>query len=346
MYRLEHSEYIYALLLIPVLTGIYLFMNHRKRKLLKEFGEASLVKQLMPDVSVAGRHWKFILSMLAFALLTAGIINPQVGTRLEETKREGVDIIIALDVSNSMNAEDIRPNRLERAKQAIYRMIENLQEDRVGIIVFAGKAYIQLPLTSDFGAAKLFLSNIGTDMIPTQGTAIGEAIELAEKSFSTEDKKHKALIIITDGENHEGDLSAIASAAAEKGIIIHSIGMGSAEGTPIPVYAGNTIAGFKKDNQGNTVMTRLDETTLMEIAQTGKGMYVRASNSDDGLKTILAEIDKMEKKKFGSKAYAGYIDRFQYFLAAAFLCMLIEMLVSERKSPWLKKINLFGEEKK
>jgi Ca-activated chloride channel family protein len=321
-------------------------MMRWKRKAMERFGDSSLMERLFPNVSKSKILLKFIFIVLAFCLLVIGIANPQIGTRLETVKREGVDIMIALDISNSMLAEDIMPNRMERSKQAIYRLIEKLDNDRIGIIIFAGRAYVQLPLTTDMGAAKLFLSNINTDIIPAQGTAIGDAIELAAKSFGSKDKKHKALIIITDGENHEDDAISEAKKASEEGVIIHTIGMGSPNGTPIPLYKNNARAGYRKDGDGNTILTKLDESTLMQIAAAARGEYIRATNSDDGLKLILNQITKMEKKNFGVKEFADYVDRFQYFLFAALLLMIAEFFVTERKSKWLVKINLFGEEKK
>ncbi|HEX8548036.1 MAG TPA: VWA domain-containing protein [Cytophagaceae bacterium] len=338
MIRLAHQEYLYALGLIPVFIILFLFMRVWRKKLLARFGEKELVKKLSPDVSNTKPWLKFILIALTFGLIILGIAGPQMGTKLEEVKREGVDIIIALDVSNSMLAQDIRPDRLERSKQAIARVIEKLQNDRIGIIVFAGRAYVQLPLTSDFGAAKLFLSTINTDIIPTQGTAVGAAIDLAIKSFGNNIKKHKALVIITDGENHEDDAVKAAKAAADEGIIIHTIGMGSMSGGPIPTYKNKVQTGFLKDNNGNTVVTKLDEGILREIAETGKGKFVRASNSEDGMGVVLGEISRMEKKNFGTKMYTDYEHRYQYFLALALLLLLIEFVVGERRSKWFQSI--------
>ena len=346
MYRLENGIYLYALLSLPLIILFYFAMMRWKRKAMEHFGDSSLIERLFPNISKSKIFLKFILIILAFTILVIGIANPQIGTRLETVKREGVDIMIALDVSNSMRAEDIMPDRLERSKQAIYRLIEKLDNDRIGIIIFAGRAYIQLPLTTDMGAAKLFLANITTDLIPTQGTAIGDAIELASTSYGTKDKKHKALIIITDGENHEDDAINAAKKASEEGIIIHTIGMGSPMGTPIPLFKNNVRSGYRKDADGNTILTKLDESALMQIAAAGKGEYIRATNSDDGLKLILDQIAKMEKKNFGVKEFADYVDRFQYFLFAAFLLLVAEFFVTERKSKCLVKINLFGEGKK
>lgn len=316
-----------------------------RKKALKAYGDISIIQQLFPDVSNVKRVWKFLFFTLAFALLIIGIVNPQVGTKLEEVKRKGADLMICLDVSNSMKAEDLHPNRLEKSKQAISKLLDKLEGDRIGIIVFGGEAYVQLPITTDYSAAKLFLESINTEMIPTQGTAIGAAIDLSMESFGKDEGKNKAIVIITDGENHEDDAVKIAEKAAEKGIAIHTIGMGSAEGVPIPVYKGNVREGYRKDKEGNTIVTKLDEKTLQEIAGAGNGIYVRASNSDAGLNSVLDAINRLEKKQFESRMYSDYEDRFQWFIAAAFLFLLIETFLTERKSKFYKRLNLFGNEK-
>lgn len=244
MFRFAHSIYLYALAAIPLFLLLFALMLRWRHVAIKKIGDRILIKKLMPDASVPKYWLRFVVIILAFAALVVGIANPQIGTKLEEVKREGVDIVIALDVSNSMRAEDIRPNRLERSKQAISRLVDKLQNDRIGIVVFAGTAFVQLPITNDFAAAKLFLSTIEPDMLATQGTAIGAAIELASNSFDKKDKKFKSLIIITDGENHEDDALGEAKKAAEQGIIIHTIGMGSIAGGPIPIYRNNAQSGI------------------------------------------------------------------------------------------------------
>ena len=354
MLRLAHSEFLYALAAVPLFILLFFVMIRWKKKVLKRFGDHALVQKLLPDVSPARLRFKLSLILLAFVFLVIGIADPQIGNKLEEVKREGVDIIIALDVSNSMKAEDIKPNRLERAKQAVSRMIDKLQNDRIGIIVFAGQAYTQLPLTTDYGAAKLFLSSVDCDMIPSQGTAIGAAIDLAYDSFTAlpeeseqqqKKLKHQALVIITDGENHEDDAAGSAKKAAEAGIVIHTIGMGSPEGAPLPLYRNGQISGYRKDASGNTVVSKLDESILQQIAAGAGGQFIRASSSNDGLDAILKEISTMEKKNFGMKIYTDYEDRFQYFIGIALLILLIDLLISERRSKTLAKINLFGEKK-
>lgn len=345
MYQLEHKFYLYALGLIPLFILIYMLVNIWRKRALKNYGDMSVIEQLFPDVSRSKRFLKFILFTTAFTFLIIGIVNPQVGTKLEEVKRKGADLMICLDVSNSMKAEDLQPNRLEKAKQAISKLLDKLEGDRIGIVVFAGQAYVQLPITTDYSAAKLFLESINTDLIPTQGTDIGAAIDLSFESFGKDEGKNKAIVIITDGEDNEAGAVKAAEAAAEKGITIHTIGMGSAEGTPIPLYKGNVREGFRKDKEGNTIVTKLNEQTLQEIAAAGNGIYVRASNSDAGLNNVLDAINKLEKKQFDSKMYSDYEDRFQWFVSAALLLLVIEIFLSERKSKLYQRLNLFGNDK-
>jgi Ca-activated chloride channel homolog len=343
MIRFAHTEYLYALALLPVLLLIFLWAVRRRRKALELFGNPVLVKQLMPTAGKYKRGLKFVLVLWAILFLIFGIANPQIGTKLEEIRREGVDLIIALDVSSSMKAEDIKPNRLESAKQEISRMLDKLQNDRIGLIVFAGDSYLQLPLTGDYSAARLMLSTIDVDVVPVPGTAIGSAIHLAMKSFVEGEKKHKVIVIITDGENHEDDAITAAKDAHTEGVVIHTIGMGSLEGAPIPMYQNNTQVGFKKDGEGNTVITKLDELALQQIADAGGGKYFRASNRQDELDAVLKDIQAMEKKEFGAKVFTEYEDRFQYFIGAALILLIVEFFISERKNRWLAKWKLFRE---
>ena len=345
MFRFENIHYLYGLALIPVFILVALLIRSWRKKALLRLADANLVNALIPDFSRFKVGVKLFFFCLAFFFLIVGIANPQNGSRLEEIKREGVDLIIALDVSNSMRAEDLSPNRLENAKLAISRLIDNLHDDRIGVVVFAGQAYVQLPITTDYAAAKLFLDNISTDMIPTQGTAIGSAIELAVNSFDAKSGNSKAIIVITDGENHEDDAVKAAELAAEKGIAVHTIGMGSPDGAPIPLYQNGHQVGFRKDNSGTTVITRLDETTLQQIAAMGHGSFVRANNSQAGLNVIFDQINKMQKKEFGTKVYTDFDDHFQVFLLLALVFFIIEVLISETVSKWWVKLDLFGKNK-
>ena len=334
MYRLDHIEFLYGLGAIPVLILLFVLTRIWRKNALKKFGDAEIISGMMPGVSPSKHTLRFILFLAAILFLIFGLVNPQIGSRLEEIKREGSDIIICLDVSNSMKAEDFKPNRLEKAKQAIEKLIDKLNTDRIGIIVFAGEAYVQLPITTDYAAAKLFLETVDCDAVPVQGTVISNAIELAEKSFGSEEGKNKAIIIISDGESHDDDAIAAAKEASEKGIVIHTIGIGSPEGVPIPMYKNKVQMGFRKDKDGNTVVTKLNESALEEISSAGNGVYIRATQGEIGLLSLQDRISKMEKKTFDAKVYTDYEDRFQIFIAIALFFLLIESILTERKSKW------------
>jgi Ca-activated chloride channel homolog len=269
-------------------------------------------------------------------------MNPQVGSRLEEAKREGVDIIVAIDVSRSMMAEDIKPNRLERAKMSVSRLIDRLEGDRIGIVVFAGSAITQVPLTSDHHAARMMLRTISTNSMAAQGTAIGSAIQRAVMSFSDEDLTNKVLIILSDGENHMDDPLQASREARQKGLTIHTVGIGTSGGAPIPVYRDGQLSGFFRDSQGNTVVSRYDEASLRQIAQHGGGVFREGVGSDLGLTSILDEIKLMEKEEFDSLVFADYEGRFHYFVALALIALMIETLIFERKNKWLNRIKLFN----
>lgn len=342
MFRFEHIEFLWAIAFVaPFLLLVAFFYHQWKKNKLKAFSNTAIIERLMPNVSKTLPKVKFSLFFLAFISLMIGLANLQFGTKMEEVKREGVDLMIALDVSNSMLAEDLSPNRLERAKRAIYQLIEKLQNDRLGIIIFAGDAYVQLPITTDYSSAKLFLESIGTDIVPVQGTAIGTAIDLALKSFDYENGTSKAIVVITDGENHEDDAKEMAAQAVEREVIVHTIGMGSEAGAPLPIYQNGRQVGFRTDNNNTTVISKLNEVMLQEIAQAGNGTYVRATNANAGLDVIMNEINKMEKKEFGSKVFKDYDDRFQIFLLISLAFLGLEFFISKRKSTKLDKIKLF-----
>ena len=346
MIRFANTEYLYLLLFLVVFILIFWLYNIWRKKARKRFGDERIVNSLIPNESVSKPYIKFIVITIAFVLIVIGIINPQVGSKLEKVKREGIDLMLVLDVSNSMLAEDIKPNRLERSKMAISSLVNKLEGDRIGIIIFAGNAYKQLPLTTDYAAARLFLSAVDTKIVPSQGTAIGEAIDLAVASF--DDGEHnKAIIVITDGENHEDDAIGAATSASELGIKVFTIGMGLPEGSPIPLYNqyGNQT-GFKKDRQGQTVITKLNEDMLRQIAAAGDGSYARANNASTGLRKIFDDISEIEKKEIETKQFTDYEDRFQYYLGAAFLLLLLELLISDRKASWANKFDFFKIEKK
>lgn len=334
MLRFAHPEYLYALLILPLLIAIYIWSRQARKRSLRKLGNPELLQQLMPAAAKYKRRIKFGLLLLSLALLIIALANPQIGTKLETVKREGVDIMIALDVSNSMLAEDFKPNRLENAKRQISLMLDHLENDRIGIVVFAGASFLQLPLTTDYSAARLFLSAVDTDIVSVQGTAIGSAIRMAMQSFVQGERKYKVIVVISDGENFEDDALDAAKEAAAAGIAIHTIGMGSPQGVPIPVYQKGVQVGFKKDNEGNVVITRLDEVLLQRIADTSKGKYIRAGVRQDELNTIFKQIEGMEKKQIAAKMYTEFEDRFQYPLFAALILLLIEFFLSERKLEW------------
>jgi len=341
MFRFENSGYLWGMLIIPILTVFYIWSRIARKRALRRFGNEEILKFLMPFASRFRPMLKFSVLMLSLAFIIAGIAGPQYGSKLKKVKREGIELIIALDVSNSMLAEDIQPNRLDRSKLAISRLVDKLKDDKIGLIVFAGDAYTQLPITSDYNSAKLFLNSVNTQIVPKQGTAIGAAIALAMRSFAPGSKANKAIIVITDGENHEDDAVSVAKSAVENGIVVHTIGMGLPQGSPIPVLR-NGAKEYLKDNQGNVVITKLDETMLEQIATAGDGVYVRANNAQVGLNTLFDEINKLEKTEMESLVYSDYEDQFQYFFAIGLFLILLEFVILERKNKFLKNIKLFA----
>ncbi len=340
MFRFAHPEYLWGLLLIPALTVLFVIARIMRRRALKKFGDPALISYLTPSASVWRPVFKFILLMIALSMFIAGTARPQFGSKLKKVKREGVEIVIALDVSNSMLAEDIKPNRLERAKRAIDRLISKLKDDKIGLIVFAGDAYTQLPITTDYNSAQLFLSSVNTQIVPKQGTAIGAAIEMAVRSFTPNPESSKAIIVITDGENHEDDAISAAEEAHKTGIVVHAIGMGLPQGAPIPVVNGEQ-GDYRKDRDGNVVITRLDEITLEKIATAGGGVYIRANTAQVGLDELFDEINKMNKTEMESRTFSEYEEQFQYFFAAGLILLLLEFFILERKNKYLRRIKLF-----
>jgi Ca-activated chloride channel family protein len=346
MLRFAHTIYLWGLLLIPIFLLLYVLVTRWKKKALASLGDRAVVDNMMPQVSFSRPWVKFILFAVAFGFLVLGLADPQIGSKMEEEKRKGADLMILLDVSNSMMAQDMAPSRLENAKQAIAQLIDNLHSDRIGLIVFAGEAYVQLPMTTDYSAAKLFLSTINTNMVPTQGTAIGAAIDLGMKSFDFKDGTGKAMIIITDGENHEDDAVAAAKNATGQDVMVNVIGIGSPDGAPIPIYQGNKQVGFHTDSAGHNVVSKLNEDMGKEIAAAGNGAYVRATNSNSGLGIVMDQINKVQRKTYDAKSFKDFEDRFQFFLGFAFLCLVIEFFVTNRKSLRFSKLKLFEVEGK
>ncbi len=336
MFRFASPEYLYLLLLIPALAGVYIYAIGRRRANLARFGEASTLRALMPELSPRRSRHKFILLLLALSFAVLALARPQFGSKLREVKRTGIEIMLCVDVSNSMLAKDFEPNRLERTKHAIGRLLEGLQNDQVGLVVFAGDAYMQLPITSDYLTARSFVDQVSTDMVSRQGTAIGKAIDLAASSFSENSEGSRVIIVISDGENHEDDPIAAAVRAMDKGIKIYTIGIGTPEGAPIPL--GDD---FIRDEKGEIVVTHLDEQTLKETALTTGGAYIRADNRSVGLQEIIAQVNKTEKQSLSSMVFEEYNEQFQYLAAIALALLILECFVLPRKNRLLARFNIF-----
>ena len=323
------SKYLFLLLLIPLFIIIQTVVLKLRKRRLEKFGDGALVKELMPSYSKAKVWLRLSLFLLAFFFFVLGISRPQMGAILKEHKTRGAEVMIVLDVSNSMLAEDYSPNRLERAKLAISRVVDKLRDDRIGLVVFAGNSFVQLPITTDYVSAKMFLGSISTESIPIQGTAIGDAISTALRSFSAQSDRSRAIIVITDGENHEDDPVAAASQAAEMGVRVFTIGIGSPEGKMIP-FEGD----YLRDKEGNPVVTRLDEAVLQDVAAAGKGLYVRAGNSEFGLNPIIEEIARLDDEEYNSIVFEEYDELYMYFFAMALFFFVLEMLIGERRSKY------------
>lgn len=342
MFRFEEPSYLYLLFLIPILVLFYIYSNYRKRRAIRLFGDPVLMQQLMPDVSRFRPDVKFGILILALSLFSLLLARPQFGSKLETVKRKGVEVIIALDISNSMLAQDIQPSRLEKAKRLISKLVDGMENDKIGMIVFAGDAFTQLPITSDYISAKMFLETISPELISKQGTAIGAAINLAARSFTPQDGVGKAIIVITDGENHEGGAVEAAKAAAEKGIQVNVLGIGMPEGAPIPISGTND---FRRDREGNVVVTRLNESMCQDIAKDGKGIYIRVDNSNSAQKAIEQEINKMAKSDIETKVYTEFNEQFQSIAWIILILLFVEILVLERKNPLFRNIHLFSNKK-
>ena len=343
MYQLEEKIWFWAFIIMPVMLMVFLWTFFWKKRIQKSFGSAVVLKRLSPDLSFFKSSLKFITLCLAVGFLVIGLINPKIGTKLETIKREGVDIVFAIDVSKSMLAEDVAPNRLEKSKQLVTQIINNLASDRVGIIAYAGKAFPQLPITTDYASAKMFLQSMNTDMLSSQGTAINEAIELSRNYFDDEEQTNRVLIIISDGEDHN-DLSVeVAEAASEEGIKIYTIGVGSEKGGPIPLKRNGVVMSYKKDQNNETIITKLNEETLRLIANEAKGGYINGGQTADVVEQIRAVLSAMDKKEFEAKEFAEYKDQFQWFLGIGLFFLILDVLLLERKTAWLKRLNLFNE---
>lgn len=338
MFRFAHPEFLFLLLLIPVLIGVFIYTRIQKRRNIIKFGNPDLLAGLMPNVSKVRPQVKFYLQLTAILLLIIVIAQPQFGTKMEKEKRKGIEVMIALDVSNSMLAQDVLPSRLENAKQVLSKLIDDMNNDKIGLVVFAGDAYTQLPITVDYVSAKMFLSTISPQLVPRQGTAIGSAIDLAIKSFGPKSKTARAIIVITDGENHEDDAVGAAKLAADNNIVVDVIGMGKSDGAPIPVPG---TMSFMKDKEGNVVVSKLNEQMCKEIAAAGKGIYVHADNSNGAYRVITKELDKLAKSDIRSSVFSEYNEQFQSFALLALLILVIDFFVFDRKNKRLSKFKIF-----
>lgn len=337
MFRFENPAFLYLLIIIPVIIVIRL-LEMRKRKLkLKKFGDLSLLKQLMPDVSSSRKSLKFWLMIAALALLIVMLARPQMGTKISQEKRKGIEVIISLDISNSMRAEDVVPSRLDKSKMLVENMVDNFTNDKVGLVVFAGDAFIQLPITSDYVSAKMFLQNTDPSLIATQGTDLAGAIELSSKSFTQQDKVGRAILIITDGEDHEGGAIEAAEKARKNGIRVFVLGVGSTKGSPVPDGNG----GYMKDNSGQEVISALNEEMCKQVAQAGGGAYIHVDNTSLAQRQINDELTKLQKGDISSVVYSEYDEQFQAVGILVLILLIIEMLILERKNPFFKKIKLF-----
>lgn len=332
------------LAVVPVFIGLYIWYTRRKRRQLAEFGDPALVSELMPNASRIRPNVKFSILMVALVLLILAAARPQYGQREQTVKRQGIEAIIALDISNSMMAEDVAPCRLDRAKQMLSKMIDQMVDDKVGLVVFAGEAYTQLPITCDYVSAKMFLNSITPDLIKTQGTAIGAALNTAIQSFGSEETDaSRVIILITDGENHEDDAAAVAARAKEMGIKVMVVGIGKPEGSPIPIPGTNN---FRKDRQGNVVVSRLNEDMCREIAKAGNGIYVRCDNTNTAMRALQKEIDTLATTEIETKVYTEYNEQFQSFVLVALLLLVIDFFIFNRKNKSLTRLDIFNEEKK
>lgn len=341
LFRFANIEMLWLLVLVPVFVVAYVLYARRKRRRLEAFGDPQLVAELMPNASRVRPTVKFSLLMVAFTLLCFAAARPQYGQREQTVKRQGIEAVIALDISNSMMAEDVVPNRLERAKQMLSKMIDRMVDDKVGLVVFAGEAFTQLPITCDYVSAKMFLSNIDPSLIKTQGTAIGDALSTSIRAFGAEQSEaNRAIVLITDGENHEDDAVAVATRAKEAGIKILVVGIGKPEGAPIPIPGTND---FRKDRQGNVVVSRLNEDMCREIAKAGNGIYVRCDNTNTAMRAIEKELDTLATTELETQVFTDYNEQFQTFALLALLILIIDFFIFNRKNKSLTRINLFKE---
>ena len=340
MFRFAHIELLWLLWTIPAFVAAYWAYTRHKRRQLQEFGDTELMEQLMPNASRIRPTVKFSILMVALALLIIAAARPQFGQSERTEKRQGIEAIVALDISNSMLAEDVAPNRLDRAKQMLSKLMDNMVNDKVGLVVFAGDAFVQLPITCDYVSAKMFLNSIKPELIKTQGTAIGQALATSIRCFGEQSDASRVIILITDGENHEDDAVAVAKRAKEEGIQVLVVGIGKPEGSPIPLPGTND---YRKDRQGNVVVSRLNEEMCREIAQAGGGIYVRCDNTNTAMRALQKELDKLATQEIETQVYTDYNEQFQSFALIALLLLVIDFFIFNRKNKALSRLDIFGE---
>ncbi|HCE54423.1 MAG TPA: BatB protein [Lutibacter sp.] len=343
MYQIEEPTYFYYLAIIPAIVVLFLLVLWWKKRIQKRFADPKLIQKLSPEKSTFKSFLKLIVFCFALFFLIISLANPKMGTKLETVKRQGVDIVFALDVSKSMVAEDIAPNRLEKAKQIITKVIENLGSDRIGIIIYAGSSYPLLPITTDYAAAKMFLQNANTEMVSNQGTAINDAIERALSYYDNDEQTNRFLVIVSDGEDHQENTLELAKEAAEKGIKIYTVGIGTAKGGPIPLKDNGRVIAYKKDSKGMVVVTQINEQILREIANVGNGKYINGNKTQETIATIKEVLEKAEKNEFETKQFSDYEDQFQWFVGIGLLLLIIDVTLLDKKTKWVQKLNLFNE---
>ena len=343
--ELDEKKYLYLLIILPILAAIFLYNLYWKRKKQREFGDVELIKQLIPEKSVFKSVLKFVVLMLAFACLIIALVNPKIGTKTETVKSEGIDIVFAVDVSKSMLAEDIAPNRLDKTKQIISQIISELGNDRIGVVAYAGSAFPVLPLTSDYGVAKMFLQSMNPGMVSSKGTSLEEAIKISEGYFDPKSKTSKLVILISDGEDHSEGAKSTAEEATKAGLKILTIGVGTKKGGPIPLKRNGVVQGFQRDRQNEVVVTKLNESSLQEIAKITKGNYIIGKNTKEVVDFVKNALENIEKTEFESTQFTDFNAQFQWFLGFGLLLLFVDVFLLEKKTNWLRKMNLFNEEK-
>ena len=343
--ELDEKKYLYLLFILPILVVIFFFFLYWKRKKQREFGDVELIKKLSPDKSPFKSTLKFVVLLLAFACLIMALVNPKIGTKTETVKREGIDIVFAVDVSKSMLAEDIAPNRLDKTKQIISQIMNELGSDRIGVVAYAGSAFPVLPLTTDYGVAKMFVQSMNPGMVSSKGTSIEDAIKISESYFDPKSKTSKLVILISDGEDHSEGAKATAEEAKKAGLKILTIGVGTTKGGPIPLKRNGVVESFQRDRQNEVVITKLNESSLQEIAKITEGKYINGRNTKEVVDFVKNALENIEKTEFESTQFTDFNSQFQWFLGMGLLLLVVDVFLLEKKTKWVKKMNLFNEEK-